>query len=135
MTNAVKEMVRRRAGDRCEYCRIDQAYTTFTHQIDHIRALKHNGSDSLENLCLSCFACNNAKGTDPAGFDPATDQLTRLFNPRIDRWAEHFHYEGPTLVGLTPIGRTTLVVLDMNEAACLEQRENLIVVGLFPPKD
>ncbi len=36
-------------------------------------------------------------------------------------------------VGKTPVGRTTLFVLNMNHADRVEVRRLLIVAGLFPP--
>jgi hypothetical protein len=58
--------------------------------------------------------------------------MVRLFNPREDRWAEHFKLQGPLVIGLTPIGRTTVYVLAMNARHRLNVRSELIVQGLFP---
>ena len=68
---------------------------------------KHRGQTSLENLCLACAQCNAFKGSNIAGYDPVTGELTSLFNPRTHIWTEHFHWNGPTLVGTTPIARAT----------------------------
>lgn len=46
--------------------------------------------------------------------------MVPLFNPRTQRWEEHFELEGVWIVGRTPIGRTTVRVLAMNAD---EQRE------------
>jgi len=48
-----------------------------------------------------------------------------LFNPRIDRWSEHFSRQGAFTVGKTLIGRATVAVLDMNEPERLEMRAAL----------
>ena len=41
-------------------------------------------------------------------------RLTRLFNPRTDTWDQHFHIQAGRIIGLTPVGRTTVYVLNMN---------------------
>jgi dihydrofolate reductase len=38
-----------------------------------------------------------SKGTDVASIDLQTGQLVRLFNPRQDRWADHFRSAGRVL--------------------------------------
>jgi hypothetical protein len=126
--------VRRRAGDACEYCRMPQAnYPTVAFPIDHIRARQHGGRTTLANLALSCLHCNSHKGPNIAGIDPATNKLTKLFNPRRHKWAKHFRWSGPYLVGRTAVGRVTIAVLALNHPDVVEVREALIEEGLFPP--
>jgi hypothetical protein len=55
-----------------------------------------------------------------------------LFNPRTQQWREHFAWNGATLLGLTPIGRTTIRVLNINEPQRVVHRELLIELGTFP---
>jgi hypothetical protein len=43
-----------------------------------------------------------------------TAELTRLFNPRIDAWNQHFRIQAGHIIGLTPVGKTTVYVLNMN---------------------
>ena len=88
-----REFVRRiwkRAGDRCEYCLIPQSAFPVPFQVDHILAEKHGGQTVPDNLALACPHCNRFKGPNIAGLDPDTRELTRLFNPRSDTWADHF---------------------------------------------
>jgi 5-methylcytosine-specific restriction endonuclease McrA len=61
----------------------------FSAEIDHIIALEHRGSSDPSNLALSCWICNGNKGSDVASFDKM-GELSRLYNPRSDIWAEHF---------------------------------------------
>jgi HNH endonuclease len=110
-----------------------QEFSVLPHQVDHVRATKHRGPDTLDNTCLSCAHCNAAKGSNVAGYDPATGVLTALFNPRVDVWAEHFRWQEGLLVGLTAVGRTTIEVLRINDPDCVEQRDELIAAELFPP--
>jgi hypothetical protein len=126
--------VRARAGDACEYCRVPQwAYPTVTFPVDHVRARQHGGRTSLGNLANSCLHCNSHKGPNIASIDPVSHKLTRLFNPRRHKWKKHFRWDGPLLVGKTPVGRTTIVVLAMNDPEAVVVREALIEEGSFPP--
>jgi hypothetical protein len=133
MDAALAREVRRRAQDTCEYCLIPQAYYPAPFQNDHIIALHHGGPTVWNNLALACLHCNSHKGTNIAGLDPKTRKLTRLFNPRRQKWSRHFRWEGHLLVGRTPVGRTTITVLNMNGSFLVKLREALIAERLFPP--
>jgi HNH endonuclease len=108
-----RAFVRRRARNRCEYCLLDQAHCEFTHQIEHIIARQHGGSDNLENLALACIQCNRFKGPNLTGIDPRSGAIVRLFHPRLDRWHGNFSFEGPPVEGITAVERTTVQVLEM----------------------
>jgi len=127
------ELVWERAHGRCEYCQLPQVFTTCDFEIDHIIAKKHRGRTAASNLALTCFFCNSAKGPNIAGLDPRTQKITPLFHPRRHKWSRHFKWEGPTLVGRTPQGRTTIAVLNINEPEAILLRESLILEDLFPP--
>lgn len=131
MDAALERLVRQRAGGRCEYCRLPQAGTQVPFEIDHIIARKHRGTTTRGNLAVSCFYCNAHKGPNLTGRDPATGKVTRLFHPRRHKWAYHFHFDGSTLVGRTPIGRTTIDVLRMNHPQLIALRELLMAGGMF----
>jgi hypothetical protein len=55
-----------------------------------------------------------------------------LFNPRSDRWFEHFKLEGSLIVPRTPIGEVTTRILQFNAAERLLEREILIEIGRYP---
>jgi hypothetical protein len=133
MAKIRRSLVRQRARGYCEYCQLAQAYSILPHQIDHVRATKHHGPNTMENTCLACAHCNAAKGPNVAGYDPESGILVPLFNPHVDSWEEHFLWQEAILVGQTAVGRTTIEVLRINDADCVEQRLELIEVGLFPP--
>jgi hypothetical protein len=131
MDEALRRLVRDRAGDICEYCRLPQQFDVLPFVLDHIIALKHHGPTSPENLALGCYNDNAHKGPNIAGLDLVTGELTRLFHPRVDYWDEHFVWNGPMLVGRNAIGRTTIDVLNINLYERLEHRRLLIQAGLF----
>ena len=125
--------VRRRAGGLCEYCRLPPAFDPWPFHVDHILAEQHGGKTRFNNLALACSRCNWNKGPNLSGFDKLTREIIRLYNPRRDRWAEHFRWRGPQLVGLTPIGRVTIRVLAINHPNAVKLRRELIAEGVFPP--
>jgi hypothetical protein len=90
---------------------------------------------NLTNLALACFACNHHKGPNLAGVDPKTGKRTWLYDPRRQKWRRHFRWDGPTLVGRTPVGRATIAVLAINLPHRLAQRTALIDEGVFPLSD
>ena len=125
----------RASGKRLRILREPQAfYPTIPFPIDHIIARQHGGPTIPENLALSCLHDNTHKGPNIAGIDSLTGRITRLFNPRRDKWTRHFRWEGPYPVGKTSVGRTTIVVLAMNHAHAVAVRQSLTEEGLFPPK-
>jgi hypothetical protein len=133
MDKAIEQSVRHRAHDLCEYCLLPESVSTLKHVVDHVIARQHGGQTVVENLALCCGRCNLHKGPNVAGIDTQTGQLTALFNPRVDSWAQHFQWEGPILHGRTAAGRTTVAVLDINAPARIAVRTTLIAVGKFPP--
>ena len=133
MNQSLDRRVRERAKNRCEYCRVPADISVFTFPLDHIIAQQHGGATTFENLALSCPHDNYHKGPNIAGLDPETGRLTRLFNPRRQRWSAHFAWDGPLLVGKTAVGRTTIRVLNMNHPEAVRLRRLLIAAGLFPP--
>jgi hypothetical protein len=135
MDESLAPWVRQRAGHVCEYCQMPQAYyPTIPFPFDHIIARQHGGQTTFGNLALSCLHDNSHKGPNIAGFDPLTRKLTKLFNPRRHKWQRHFRWDGPYLIGRTAVGRTTIVVLAMNDPDVVRVRRSLIEEGLFPPK-
>jgi hypothetical protein len=46
-----------------------------------------------------------------------------LFNPRNDVWSDHFAVRGGRINGLTPKGRATVRLLNMNAPRRVELRE------------
>jgi HNH endonuclease len=131
MDELLRNQVCERAGDRCEYCRLPQHFSTLPFQIDHIIALKHHGPTVLDNLALACYYCNSHKGPNIAGFDADLRAVTRLFHPRMDGWKDHFRWDGVGLLGTSAVGRVTVDVLNINLPGRLEHRRLLSQIGLL----
>lgn len=132
------DAVRRRAGDRCEYCHLPQSAFRRPFHIEHVVAKQHGGPTQLDNLALACWKCNLKKGPNLSGIDPDTGRVTALFHPRKDEWDDHFSPVigallplGVAIRGLTPVGRATIQVLGLNEDMRQLIRYELWIEGLY----
>ena len=136
MTSDVSEELRaevaRRAGQRCEYCLIHEGDAGFSQQVDHIVSRKHGGSSALDNLAYACLLCNRHKGSDVAGIDPHTGEVVRLFNPRSDRWTDHFRLERAVTEPVSSIGSATARLLRLNAPERISERRLLQSLGRYP---
>jgi hypothetical protein len=129
----LRNLVRDRADDRCEYCRTPQIAIRVSLTVDHIIARQHGGKDEADNLALCCPACNLKKGPNLAGIDPKDGSITPLFHPRRENWNEHFRLNGAMVVGISASGRATIAVLDLNAEQRVSLRQSLIAEGLILP--
>jgi hypothetical protein len=131
ISQQLRREIRARASGCCEYCLMDEAWLVWACEVDHILSRKHGGATELSNLALSCARCNRAKGTDIGSVHPESAELVRLFNPRRDRWDEHFRIDGPRIVGLTLVGQVTVALLQFNQDERLLERALLQQAGKF----
>ena len=81
--------------------------------------------------------CNDYKGDRIEATDPLTGEVTRLFDPRHQRWSEHFTWTTPgdEIVGLTAMGRATVVALRLNRPFLAQARRIWVRIGEHPPKE
>jgi hypothetical protein len=128
----LRRLVIERADACCEYCLLSQDDVPFSLHIEHIISVKHRGTSELDNLCLSCPACNGFKGTDIASLDPITGDLTALFHPRRQIWNQHFRLNGAVIEPLTPEGRVTVLIFQFNSEERLMERELLFRLRRYP---
>ena len=130
MSQALRRSVRERAGGRCEYCGLPDCLPPIEpFHLEHIVARQHQGPTTLENLAWACHRCNRHKGPNLTGLDPDTHALVPLFHPRRDQWREHFVFDGVRVRGLTPTGRATAWLLQMNNERRLERRAEVMKRG------
>ena len=132
---ALRQTVKARAKGLCEYCLIHEEDTYFGCQIDHIISEKHGGSTQKSNLAYACSYCNRNKGSDIGSIVWETQRFCRFFNPRNDRWSEHFRLDGVRISSRTPIGEVTARILDFNHINRLIEREELAALRRYPAPD
>ena len=128
----LRRLAIRRAKNRCEYCRLSQVGQEATFHIDHIIPVNADGQTIADNLALACVSCSLRKAARQTSIDPQTNQKVALFHPRQERWTDHFYWEGPEIIGLTPTGRATIAALDMNRKLILAIRVEEILLGRHP---
>ena len=132
----VRRAVILRAQSVCEYCLIHADDTYWGCQIDHIISEKHGGTTTPNNLAHACTFCNRNKGSDVGSIVAATisqdRKFVRFFNPRIDRWSDHFQLEGIIIAPLSDIGEVTANILGFNHIDRLLERQELQEIGRYP---
>jgi hypothetical protein len=121
--------------NQCAYCHTLTAITGARPVIDHIIPEAAGGPTVWENLCVTCHSCNEFKGAQAESKDPLTGRRARLFHPRQQLWSEHFCWseDGANVIGLTPVGRATVVALNLNHPTIVEARHRWAKVGWHPP--
>jgi hypothetical protein len=132
MRDVTRETVAERARHRCEYCQLPEiADPHHAFHLEHITPRQHGGSDDADNLAWSCSRCNRRKGTNLTTIDPVSGSIVALFHPRRDLWQEHFSLREARIHGMTPTGRATARLLDMNSLHRLQLRRELLRQGKF----
>jgi len=151
----VREVVRLRASDACEYCLLP---TAVAFEVEHIipRGLwdtymagllpglhplrRRRGPDHIDNYAWSCPFCNRSKGGRVSYGAGRT--ATRFFDPRRDRWLDHFVFAPATgylvILGASLVGATTVGPhgLDFNRGGTegpLVSRHIAVLSSTYPP--
>ena len=134
---ALREKVAAQAKYRCGYCLTSEAIVGTPMEIDHVIPQSLGGLSEEENLWLACSLCNDHKSDRIAALDHVTGEVVRLFNPRNQLWYEHFAWTeaGDYIAGLTPVGRATVMALNLNRPSLAKARRAWVSVGWHPPKD
>jgi hypothetical protein len=133
----LRERVSRTARFSCGYCLTSQRVVGPLLEIDHILPASQGGTSKERNLWLACPLCNSYKADRVASLDPVTNVVVSLFNPREDRWSDHFEWTdgGTVIVGRTPVGRATALALNVNEPDVVAARRLWVTAGWHPPHD
>jgi hypothetical protein len=88
--------------------------------------MPHKVETGYDPWQCDCYFCNHYKGPNISGIDNATSKTVPLFNPRRQKWARHFRWEGSRLVGRTAAGRATVATLRINLRHRVAHRQMLI---------
>jgi hypothetical protein len=133
----LRRLVKRRAGDCCEYCRSQEGFCPESFSTEHIIPRSRAGPTLEENLAHSRQGCNSRKSDKIEGRDPASNCIVPLFHPRLQRWSDHFAWDSSwtRIVGLTPTGRATIEELDRNREGLVNLRQALHRLNLHPPAE
>ncbi len=134
---ALGRRVRQQARQRCGYCLASEILLGMPLEFEHLLPVVAGGLTIEENLWLACRRCNHFKGAQIQAFDPQTGAWVALFNPRLQRWHEHFGWSkgGTQIIGKSACGRATVFALNMNNPEIVATRGLWVSVGWWPPSD
>jgi hypothetical protein len=132
--SALRLLVFERDEGRCRYCRLAQIGQGAVLHVNHILPKSRGGRTDPDNLVLQCPYCSLHKSNKVTALDPLTGEATELLHPLRQIWGEHFILESDgALRGNTPIGRTTIEALRMNDALPRIARAIQIRLNLLSP--
>ncbi len=133
MTQLKQDIIERAQGC-CEYCHSQARFSTQEFSVEHIIPVSCGGETVYDNLALACQGCNNHKYTKTKGGNPENGEIVPLYNPRQQRWQEHFtwNHDYTLIVGLTPIGLATVETLKLNREGLVNLRRVLYTTGDHP---
>ena len=115
-----REAVESRAGRRCEYCRAPQPATGIRYHLEHVFPESLGGTDDVDTgFGLSHVQLPQIQPSPRVDEEGLAGRP--LFNPRKDRWHEHFEFGSSTLQlkGKTATGKGTVNRLRMNNSMSL----------------
>lgn len=141
MSTYISESLRKQIIDhdksRCCYCLTSAANSGISMTYDHIKRVSQGGDTTFENLCLACRSCNEYKSNLTESIDPLSGETISLFNPRKQKWLEHFIWsaDGSKVEGITAISRATIIRLRMNNPVIIVARKRWVMSGWHPPND
>lgn len=131
----IKAQIANSDRDCCCYCLTTAANSGISLTYDHIQPVSKGGETSFENVCLACRSCNEFKSNLTEAIDPLTGESFTLFNPRKQKWSDHFTWniDATRVEGKTATGRATVVCLRMNNSVVVVARKRWVISGWHPP--
>jgi hypothetical protein len=131
----LRQQVSEQSRYRCCYCQSQQRLIGILLTVEHIIPESLGGTTTLDNLCLACWDCNLIKSNRIAAIDLKTNTTVRLFHP--NKWVEHFcwHSDEIHIIGVTPVGRATIIALKLNRPILLQSRLLWREAGWHPPPE
>jgi hypothetical protein len=134
---AARQRVAEAAHFRCGYCLTAQRIIGPLLEIDHIIPRGPRWYLRRREPMAGVPMCNSHKADRQEALDPESRAMVALFNPRAERWDEHFEWiEAGTLIhGKTPRGRATVVALQMNHPDIVAARRLWVIAGWHPPTE
>jgi hypothetical protein len=129
---STRKLIVSRAHLLCEYCLLHESQSYIGFELDHIISIKHGGDNELDNLAYACMYCNQNKGTDIGTMLLPSDAFQRFYNPRKDKWSDHFEFSNTLILPKTNIGEGTIKILQLNNVDRLVERQIWLDAGMFP---
>lgn len=86
-----------------------------------------------QKISLGHVHSDYRKGTEIGTVLLPSMRLVRFFNPRTDKWNEHFEVSGALVLPKTDIAEGTIKIFHFNQIDRLLERKTLVNAGLYPP--
>jgi len=136
LPNSLRSQIEKADCGQCCYCQTQEINSGIPLSFDHILPQSKGGKTSFENLCLACRPCNEFKSNITEASDLLTETIVPLFNPRFQKWTEHFRWSSDStkVEGITATGRATVITLQMNRVVIVIARARWVLSGWHPPK-
>ena len=83
---------------------------------------------------MPVYFSNRHKGSDIGSILWRSGNLVRFFNPRTDRWGDHFKLDGADIKPESDIGEVTVQIFNFNHVERILEREVLMSIGRYPIK-
>jgi hypothetical protein len=116
----------------CEYCLIGEDDTFLGCEVEHVISLKHGSSSEPDNLAYACVFYNRQKGSDIGSVSQETGEFSRFYNPRKDRWRDHFRLDEDFITPRSVVGEVTARILQFNGVERLLERSVLREEERYP---
>jgi len=131
-----EKRVRETAKNRCGYCLMSQNIFPLKLEIEHIRPLSKGGTNSEENLWLSCRACNSFKGSQTRGYDKLTNRRV-IVQSAPSKMVTPFQLEQrrDTDRRFNNLRAGDIEALNLNNVFAVRVRIGWVSVGWHPPND
>jgi hypothetical protein len=106
-------------------------------ELDHLFPRSLGGPTAESNLWLACSTCNDHKSNRFLITDPMSGVTVKIFNPRRQKWEEHFVWsaDATQIEGTTAVGRATVAALQLNRPSLVLARRLWVAAGWHPPQD
>lgn len=132
----LRQAIAEEAKFRCGYCQTAQKIIGRPLVVDHLIPIAKGGKTHPENLWLACRRCNEFKGAKIDCTDPISGEVVALYNPRRQSWDVHFAWDetGTLILGLTAVGRATIMALRLNNDEIVGARSLWVMAGWHPPQ-
>ena len=133
----LRRQINAESHQQCGYCLTSAQIIGRPMVIDHLIPETKGGATVRENLWTACRRCNEFKGIRTHATDPLTNEQIPLFNPRQQSWTVHFAWDeqGTQIIGLTAVGRATVIALQLNNPEIVGARTLWVQAGWHPPKE
>lgn len=135
ISRQVRNRVRERANQRCEYCRLPDGYSSGPFVCEHVIPRVRGAGDTFDELAWSCAGCNSHKNAKTHVTDPVTGNRVPIYNPRKQVWEMHFSWSENGLLMLrnTVTGRGTVESICLNRPELVNLRFVLTLISEHPP--